>query len=69
MKKGGDNMILWEGREAYYNGNKVVILEKVNSKLVKVCKKSNPKMIFFVRKDELGVVWVEKLVDWMVRHL
>jgi hypothetical protein len=53
----------------YWRGELVIVLSKVSKVLVKVCKKNNPKMIFFVRKDELGVVWVEKLVDWMVRHL
>lgn len=47
-------MILWEGREAYYRGIKVIILEKVNSKLVKVAKKSNPRMILHVSRKELS---------------
>ena len=61
--------MIFEGRTMYWRGELVIVLSKVSKVLVKVCKKNNPKMIFFVRKDELGVVWVEKLVDWMVRHL
>lgn len=62
-------MILWEGREAYYNGNKVIILEKVNSKLVKVAKKSNPRMILHVSRKELSPAWVDDLIDWIIAHI
>lgn len=62
-------MILWEGREAYYNGIKVIILEKVNSKLVKVAKKSNPRMILHVNRKELSPAWVDDLIDWIIAHI
>lgn len=62
-------MIFWEGREAYYNGNKVIILEKVNSKLVKVAKKSNPRMILHVSRKELSLAWVDDLIDWIIAHI
>lgn len=62
-------MILLEGREAYYNGNKVIILEKVNSKLVKVAKKSNPRMILHVSRKELAPAWIDNLIDWIIAHI
>lgn len=40
-------MFLYEGRTVYFKGDKVIVLEKINAKLVKVAKKSNPRMIFF----------------------
>lgn len=59
-------MILFEGRNVYYNDEKVIVLEKVNAKLVKVAKMSNQRMILYVKRSELSPVWLCNLIDWII---
>lgn len=66
---GGVILFLYEGRTVYFNGDKVIVLEKVNAKIVKVAKKSNPRMIFFAKRKELFPVWTVALDDWLFEHL
>ncbi len=62
-------MFLYEGRTVYFKDDKVIVLEKINAKLVKVAKKSNPRMIFFAKRKELFPVWPVALDNWIFEHL
>lgn len=46
--------ILFEGRTLWWNGHKVVVMEKLPGGRVKIAYKNNPKMIRIVKRDELG---------------
>lgn len=62
-------MLIMEGRTALYDGEPVIILEKVSRSMVKVCKKNNPKMILYVNKNALGSALVDRILSWLERLL
>ena len=56
---------LWEGRTVGYEGSKVIVLEKINKRLVKVAKAHNTRMILFVKREELYPWWARNVLWWL----
>ena len=46
-------MILWEGREVYWQGRKVIVVEKITKDRVKVAFASNNRVMRIVKREDL----------------
>lgn len=47
-------MFLWRGRNVWWNGHEVIVLEKINKERVKIAYKHNSSVVRIVKREDIG---------------